>query len=165
VVLRHTSPTVAPRMRGSIPISQSCDTCKEIPQKHHPRTLGLNLRTIGLDEGFDEQALLASLCEKMSPSPSNAWLSETELCLDESLRGVLALFGLLGLTWDFGPFGLLPFCHFAVCAGAVQHDYRGHFLPTSIYIGYGVTLVFTSHLLVAFSFCTHTPTFATAICF
>jgi hypothetical protein len=37
-----------------------------------------------------------------------------------------------------------------VCAA--WHDYQGHFLPTSIYSGCGVTLIFTSHLPVALSF-------------
>jgi hypothetical protein len=58
---------------------------RRFPKKRHLRSLGLGLRSIGLDEGFDDQALLVSLCEKMSPSPLNAWLSKTEVRLDETL--------------------------------------------------------------------------------
>jgi hypothetical protein len=46
-------------------------------------------------------------------------------------------------SWPTRPFTVLPH---------MRHDYRGCFLPTSIYSGCGVTLVFTSYLLVAFSF-------------
>jgi hypothetical protein len=60
---------------------------RRFPKKHHLHSLGLNLRSVGLDEGFDDQALLVSLCETMSPSPFNAWLSETEVHLDETLCG------------------------------------------------------------------------------
>jgi hypothetical protein len=42
-------------------------------------------------------------------------------------------------------------------ARVARHDYHGHFLLTSIYSGCGVTLVFTSHLLVAFSFALALP--------
>jgi hypothetical protein len=53
---------------------------------------------------------------------------------------------------DLGPLDLLPFCHFAICTRAARRNYRGHFPPTSIYSGCGVTLVFTSHLLVTLPF-------------
>jgi hypothetical protein len=86
----------------------------------------------------------------VSPSPSNAWLSETEVYLNKAL---LVLFG---LTSDLGPINLLPFCHF-MFVHAARREYRGHFLPTSIYSGCGVDLVFTSHLLVTLSFALAIP--------
>jgi hypothetical protein len=77
-------------------MSRSCDTYEEIPQNHHPHSLGLNLHSIGLDEGFDEQTLLVLLCEKTLPSPSNAWLSEIKICLNEALHGSRCYLGYLG---------------------------------------------------------------------
>jgi hypothetical protein len=49
----RAAPTVAPHRWGSIPMSQSCDSCKEIPPKRHPHSLGLNLHSMSRDEGFD----------------------------------------------------------------------------------------------------------------
>jgi hypothetical protein len=51
----------------------------------------------------------------------------------------------------FYPFAILLF------ARAAQRDYQGCFLPSSIYSGCGVTLVFTSHLLIALSFALALP--------
>jgi hypothetical protein len=79
-------------------------------------------------------------------------LLEIKICLNEALHGSRRYMGYLGCLRvmahsPFYPFVILPFAH------AVRRYYHGHFLPTSIYSGCGVTLVFTSHFLIAFSFC------------
>jgi hypothetical protein len=45
--VRSTSPTVAPRSKGSIPMSQTCDWCRPNSQKRHPPAMGLDLHKFG----------------------------------------------------------------------------------------------------------------------
>jgi hypothetical protein len=63
-------------------------------------------------------------------------------------------------TWaDFGSWPSQPFTQFAILlfVRPTRRDYRGHFPPPYIYSGCGVTLIFTSHLLVALSFALMIP--------
>jgi hypothetical protein len=118
VDLWHTSPTVVPHRRGSISMSRSYDTCEEIPQKCHPRSLGLNLRSVGLDEGFNEQALLASLCEKCHPCLQTPGCQKPRFVLTSLYTDPDAIWDDLGFC-PIRPFTLLSFCHLCAC-GAVR---------------------------------------------
>jgi hypothetical protein len=93
-------------------MSRSCDTCEEIPQKCHPRSLGLNLHSVVLDEGFDEQALLASLCEKRHPHLRTPGCQKPRFVLTSLYAGpgaIWATWADLGF-WPIWPFTLLSFC-------------------------------------------------------
>jgi hypothetical protein len=118
-------------------MSRSCNICEEIPSKCHPRPLGLNLHLVSNSAGFVNQALFIPLCEKCHPHLRTSGYQKprpflTRLCKSPGVT-------LLGLISDLGPFGLLTFYVLQLTC-ASWCDYRGSFLPISIYSSCGVNL-------------------------
>jgi hypothetical protein len=138
-------------------MSRSCDICEEIPSKHHPCSLGLNLRLMSNSAGFSNQALFISLCEKRHPrlrtyGYRKPWSFLTRLCESPGVT-------LLVMILDLGPFGFLTF-YVLLLTHASRRDYRGSFLSIPIYSSCGVNLALP--LICSLSlFCSRDLTFAT----
>jgi hypothetical protein len=66
-VLWPASPTVAPRGRGSSPMSRSCDYCEEISQKVSPSLVGIEHLLPFVADGFQRLGAPSIVVKKRHP--------------------------------------------------------------------------------------------------